>query len=174
MNIYLPHIFPPDISIGWATKQEVRFIFQNVWTKETIFIYETITLETFINTVFNWFKPQSNKSASKHFACYGVEKRFQLVNWFEWDLGRKFVTFGYFRIPFLFETLHHALFKRGEESFFHYQLCHLSKRPGTQMILDNHFILPTQLLSLFVFAIRLFLSIIKLVSGILYWATYRV
>ena len=80
MNIYLPQIFPPDISIGWATKQEVRFIFRNVWTKGTIFIYETITFETCMNTEFNSSKPQSNKSVPELFDCYGVEKGFQLVN----------------------------------------------------------------------------------------------
>ena len=62
MNIYLPQVFPPDISVGWVTEQEVRFIFQNVWAEGTIFIYETITLKTFIKTKFNFSKSQSNKS----------------------------------------------------------------------------------------------------------------
>ena len=103
MDINLRPIFSSDINMGRATEQEVRFIFQNVWTEGTIVIYKTIPLKRCgrnivvgvrrfvcrvtkvwigfvfspdISLVVDWAhntKLQSNKRVPKLFDCYAVK-----------------------------------------------------------------------------------------------------
>ena len=51
----------------------MRFIFQNVWTKGTVFIHKAVTQKAFINTEVIYSKPQSNKSVPEYFDGYVVK-----------------------------------------------------------------------------------------------------
>ena len=78
------YLSPTNISAGYQhrlgnrTGSEVHL--PKRLDKKEQFIYETITLETFINTKLNYSKPQSKMSVPKPFDCYAIEKGFQPAN----------------------------------------------------------------------------------------------